>query len=199
MRYLNSGEICKELKITPMTLKRWKDKNIIKYKKLTPNKYLYDIESILKDSTPKMNIIYSRVSNKHQKEELTKQSSLIKEYMIKNGIKPDLIIEDTCSSLNDRKGFNKLLDLVIDNKVDIVYISCSDRLSRFEFDIFLYIFSKFGTKIEIIDLTDETSFQNELIEDLVSTVQHFSSKIDLDKKIFKDFIKTLKNVQTEQE
>lgn len=200
MRYLNSGEICKELKITPMTLKRWKDQDIIKYKKLTHKKYLYDIESILKDSTPKMNIVYSRVSNINQKDELIKQSNLIKEYMIKNGVKPDLIIEDVGSSLNgDRKGFNQLLDLILDNKVDVVYISYSDRLSRFEFEHFSYIFSKFGTKIEIINLTDGSSFQDELIEDLKSILSYFSSKINIDKKIFKDFIKMVKNVQTEQE
>lgn len=199
MRYLNSGEICKELKITPMTLKRWKDKDIIKYKKLTPNKYLYDIESILKDLTPKMNIIYSRVSDIKHKDALLRHSSLIKGYMIKNGIKPDLVIEDISSSLTDRKGFKQLLDLVLDNKVDNVYISCCDRLSRFEFEQFSYIFSKFGTKIEIINLTDEATFQVELVEDCLLTLSYFSSKINIDKKIFKDFIKILKNVQTEQE
>jgi predicted site-specific integrase-resolvase len=182
-----------------MTLKRWKDKDIIKYKKLTANKYLYDIESILKDDSLKMNIVYSRVYKSTQKEELFKQSSMIKEYMIKNGIKPDLVIEDIGSCLNSgRKGFNQLLDLVLDNKIDTVYISCSDRFSRFGFEQYVNIFLKFGTKIEIINLTYETTFQEELIEDLISTVHHFSSKINIDNKILKDFIKILKNIQTEQ-
>lgn len=32
MRYLSSSEVCEYLRITPMTLKRWKDSGRIQYK-----------------------------------------------------------------------------------------------------------------------------------------------------------------------
>lgn len=205
MRYLRSGEICKELKITPMTLKRWKDQNKIQFKKLSSKKVLYDIDSILdqnKDiNNNNLNVIYSRVSNSKQKDDLTRQTSIIKEYMLKNGIKPDLTFEDIASGMNEnRKEFNNLLNLIFERKINTIFISYKDRLTRFGFDYFSNIFSKFGTKIEILNLTNDESFQNELTNDLISIIYHFSMKLYSNRRQkFKDINKKLKEIEMEEE
>ena len=54
---------------------------------------------------------------------------------------------------------NDAITLVKEGKVDTVYISYKDRLTRFGFGYFDYIFNLFGTKIEVINLTKEKHLQ----------------------------------------
>ena len=46
MNYVTAKEAKQLLHINATTLKSWKDKGILKYKKLSDKKYLYDIDSI---------------------------------------------------------------------------------------------------------------------------------------------------------
>ena len=65
MNYVSPKIIKQECQISYMTLKRWKDKGKIKYKKLSEKKILYDIDSIFKKSNEqnnRKNVIYARVS-----------------------------------------------------------------------------------------------------------------------------------------
>ena len=180
MRYLKSCEICSELKISPATLKIWKDKNKIRYKKLSDRKYLYDIDSILNQSKSDEIAIYGRVSTTNQKEDLNRQIELLKTYCLSKGIKPTYVLSDIASGLNEnRMGLNELLKLVFDKKISKVYITYKDRLSRFGFDYFKNIFSSFGVEIEILDENPDTntSVEKELTEDLISIIHHYSMKI----------------------
>lgn len=180
MNYVSSGQICSILKITPMTLKRWKDSNLVEFKKITSKKFLYDLDSILHNSSTEIrkNIIYSRVSNSKQKDDLSRQTEIIKSYMLSNGIIPDLIFEEIASGMNEnRKEFLKILQLIFQNKINKIYISYKDRLTRFGFEYFKQIFSMFGTEIIILNATKEEDFQEELIQDLISIIHHFSMKM----------------------
>lgn len=180
MRYLKSSEICNELKISPATLKSWKDKGKIIFKKLSDRKYLYDIDSILNQDKNEDVAIYGRISTTSQEEELNKQIELLKTYCFANGIKPKYVISDVASGLNeDRKGLNELFNLVFNKKISKVYVTYKDRLTRFGFNYFKNIFSSFGVEIEVLD--DEPSSNNsvekELTEDLISIIHHHSMKI----------------------
>ena len=77
----------------------------------------------------------------------------------------------------NRKDLNELIKLVIDNKVNKVFISYKDRLTRFGYNYFEYIFKMFGTEIEVVNLTKEEDFQTELTQDLISIIHHFSMKM----------------------
>ena len=183
MRWLTSGEICKELRVTPTTIKLYCDKGKLKVRKITARKFLYDIDSLLEKDNEinklnKINVCYARVSNTKQKDDLQRQTQLIKEFMVKNGIKPDQVITDIASGMNEnRPGFNALIDLIVHNKVDKVYISYKDRLTRFGFEYFENLFKLYGTTIEVINLTTEQDYQQELLEDFVSIIHHFSMKM----------------------
>lgn len=183
MRWLTSGEICKELRVTPTTIKTYCDSGKLRVRKVTARKFLYDIDSLLEKDNEinklnKINICYARVSNTKQKDDLQRQTSLIKEFMVKNGIKPDQVITDIASGMNEnRPGFNTLIDLIVHNKVDKVYITYKDRLTRFGFEYFQNLFQLYNTTIEVINLTDEQDYQQELLEDFTSIIHHFSMKM----------------------
>lgn len=57
-----------------------------------------------------------------------------------------------------RKGLNELLFEIKEGKVKTVYISYKDRLTRFGYGYFEYLFSLFGTNIEVVNLSKEEDF-----------------------------------------
>ena len=84
---------------------------------------------------------------------------------------------DIASGMNeDRKGLNEMMSNIISGKISKVVISHKDRLTRFGFGYLKTIFSRYNTEIEIVNLEDEKSFQDELSEDLIATIHQFSMK-----------------------
>lgn len=182
MNFVSAKEAKEILKINPTTLKVWKDTGKIDTKKLSSKKILYDVDSVLGNdiSNNKLNVIYARVSNTKQQNDLYTQIETIKNYCLSQGIKIDKIYQDIASGMNEnRKDFNILINDVISCKINKVYISFKDRLTRFGFDYLKNIFSKYNTEIIILDDFEETnkSFQDELTNDLISIIHHFSMKL----------------------
>ena len=76
----------------------------------------------------------------------------------------------------NRKGLNDLLNLVFNNQISKIIISHKDILTRFGFDYFKNICEYFGTEIEVVNLESDKSFQEELAEDIIAIIHHFSMK-----------------------
>ena len=200
MNYVTAKEAKNILKINATTLKSWKDKGILSYKKLSDKKILYDIDSVLNNSDindNRLNVIYARVSNTKQHNDLLNQIELVKSYCITNGIKISKVYQDIASGMNEnRKDFNILINDVISGKIKNIYISFKDRLTRFGFDYFKNLFQKYNVNIIILDELEESNktFQDELTEDLISIIHHFSIKLDSNRrKKLKEIEKILEN------
>ena len=200
MNYVTAKEAKNILKINATTLKSWKDKGILSYKKLSDKKILYDIDSVLNNSNMvdnRLNVIYARVSNTKQHNDLLNQIELVKSYCITNGIKISKVYQDIASGMNEnRKDFNILINDVISGKIKNIYISFKDRLTRFGFDYFKNLFQKYNVNIIILDELEESNktFQDELTEDLISIIHHFSMKLYSNRrKKLKEIEKILEN------
>ena len=201
MNYVTAKEAKNILKINATTLKSWKDKGILSYKKLSDKKILYDIDSVLNNSDivdNRLNVIYARVSNTKQHNDLLNQIELVKSYCITNGIKISKVYQDIASGMNEnRKDFNILINDVISGKIKNIYISFKDRLTRFGFDYFKNLFQKYNVNIIILDELEESNktFQDELTEDLISIIHHFSIKLDSNRrKKLKEIEKILEKI-----
>ena len=183
MRYVSAKEARDYFQIGGNTLKVWKDKGKLKYKRFTNRKILYDIDSFTDTVTNydiRKNVIYARVSNTKQKYDLEHQIETIKNYMLSNGIEANVIYSEIASGMNEnRKEFNLMLREIFAGNVDKVFISYKDRLTRFGFDYFKNIFSEFGVEIVVLDELEETNsdFQKELVNDLISIIHNFSMKL----------------------
>lgn len=121
-------------------------------------------------------------------------------FCLSNGIQPDEIYKEIASGMNDnRKELNRLIDDVISGKIQTVYISFKDRLTRFGFDYLKNLFARYDTEIVVLDNFEESnkSFQEELTEDLISVIHYFSMKLYSDRrKKFKEIenlISTIKD------
>ena len=200
MNYVTAKEAKNILKINATTLKSWKDKGILSYKKLSDKKILYDIDSVLNNSDMadnRLNVIYARVSNTKQHNDLLNQIELVKSYCITNGIKISKVYQDIASGMNEnRKDFNILINDVISGKIKNIYISFKDRLTRFGFDYFKNLFQKYNVNIIILDELEESNkiLQDELTEDLISIIHHFSMKLYSNRrKKLKEIEKILEN------
>jgi len=84
------------------------------------------------------------------------------------------------SGLNEkRKGFLRLrlLDPVLHNEVDKVLVLHEDGLTRFGFDTSRKVLEGHGTTIEVLNQADAKPPQQELVEDLITMISHFSGKL----------------------
>lgn len=173
--WLKSSQVKKILGLSNQALYQRRLRNTIKWKKVD-GVYFYWLNDYKEEE--RYVALYCRVSNTKQKEDLKRQEKLLKEYAISNGHVCKYVFSDIASGMNEnRKGFNELLNLIFENKISKVIISYKDRLTRFGFGYFEEIFSKFGTEIEVVNLTQEEDFQEELTNDLISIIHHFSMKI----------------------
>lgn len=197
MLWLNSKEYCSKYQISNTTLKRWVDDGKIKCNKVSSRKFLYLDQNI--EENKKLNVIYSRVSNTSQKEDLDRQIDLIKNYMIYNGYIVDQVFKDIASGMNeDRNDFNRLINMVLENKVSNIFISTKDRLSRFGYNYLVNIFSKYNCNIVILDNSDTKTYENELTDDLLAIIHHFSMKYYSKRRtLLKNIKKSLENSKNE--
>ena len=189
--WLSSKEFRNKYRISSSTLWRRVHVGTVKTKELYGTTYYLDEDP---SSEASMNIIYCRVSNTKQQADLKRQETILREYCVSNGIIPDKVISDIASGMNEnRKGLHELIGLVKDGKVKTVYVSYKDRLTRFGFDYFVYLFNLFGTEIKVVNLTSEEDFQQELTQDFISILHHFSMKLYSNRR------KEIKKLKSEME
>ena len=197
MKYVSAKEAKNHFQINATTLKSWKDSGKLKFKQFSPKKILYDIDSINDENIERRkSVIYARVSNTKQHEDLQRQIEILKQYCFANNIEISNIYSDIASGMNEnRKDFNILIDEVLNGNINKIYITFKDRLTRFGFDYFKQIFSKYNTEIVVIDNFENSnqSFQDELANDLISIIHHYSMKLYSNRRQkFKEIEKMLK-------
>lgn len=75
-----------------------------------------------------------------------------------------------------RKGFRKLLSLVVSGKVDRVVIENKDRLTRFGYETLVFMFHHHNVDIELVQIQPKTEY-DELTADLMMLIASFSGKL----------------------
>ena len=175
--WITSKEFRKITKISSQHLYALKKSNKVEFKQLFDKTFLYKRPTDLNEIKLNELAIYARVSTPKQKTDLENQISILKEYAISKGYIIKYVFSDIASGMNEnRKSLNDLIDKVISSDIKYVLISHKDRLTRFGFGYLENLFSKFGVQIIQVDLTEEKSFQEELTQDLIAIIHHFSMK-----------------------
>ena len=173
--WLTSKQFREKYNISPQYLYALKKNGKVKTKPFLGSQVLIlDPES---SDSDKSVCIYARVSTPKQKTDLENQIKFLRQYLVSKGLNPEYVYSDIASGMNeDRKGLNEMMNAIISGKISKVVISHKDRLTRFGFGYLKTIFSRYNTEIEIVNLEDEKSFQDELSEDLIAIIHHFSMK-----------------------
>lgn len=179
---VKAGKVMDLLQISRSTLKRYREKGILKARRLPSGQYIFDDDSVffLKNGrSPRLTLLYGRVSTYKQKHDLANQMQELQDFAAKKGYQVGGCYQDIASgiSFKNRKQFFKMLDLIIDGKVERVVITHQDRLSRVGFELFEYLFRNYDTKIEVIsDELNPKTDEQELFEEIISLLHCFSMR-----------------------
>ena len=177
--WYSSKKIRQILQVSSQCLYQMRITGRIKTKQISDKKYLYKLpEKFISNTEPKI-AIHARVSTPKQKKDLDNQINYLRQYIVSNGniVDNSLIFSDIASGMNEnRKGLNDLITEIISGTVNKVIISNRDRLTRFGYGYLKSLFDRYNCEIIEVNLTEDKSFEQELTDDLISIIHHFSMK-----------------------
>ncbi|MFX1293413.1 MAG: IS607 family transposase [Promethearchaeota archaeon] len=180
---MKASEVLKILGISRPTLYRYRKEKFINAIRLPNTRWDYDEESVyefLHKDIPRKVFLYARVSTRQQKKELENQIFLFQTWCFQNGLQINGIFSDIASgiSFEKRANFFQMLDDIFDRKVEKVIITSKERISRVGFELFQYLFKKFGTAIVVIsEIGNEKLDSQEIFEEIVSLLHWYSMKL----------------------
>ena len=188
---MKAKEVLRLLRISRQTLTKYVKDGLIEVEILPNGRYEYNEKSVYKflnKDLKRKTYIYARVSTSKQKRDLENQIELLKQFCFTNGYVISGIYSDIASGINfeKRNDFFKMVDEIIDNKVERVVITYKDRLSRVGFDLFYHLFKKYNCEIVIMsEVGSEKLDSQEIFEEIVSLLHCYSMKLYSKRKIQK--------------
>jgi predicted site-specific integrase-resolvase len=113
------------------------------------------------------------VSSYAQKKDLERQIGLLQTQF------PNYkVISDVGSGINwRRKGFNSIIDSAIKGNIKSLVVTHRDRLCRFGFELVERIIREYSNGEIVVLNSEKTSPEKELIDDLISIITIFSSRV----------------------
>lgn len=194
---MKAKEVMELYNITRVTLSNWVKNGKIKYTIKPSGHYDYHPHDIPKPKETKT-VIYARCSTTSQKENLDRQIDRLKSYASAQGLIVNEIYSEIGSALNyNRKKYRKLYESIILGQIDTLIIEYKDRILRIGFDDFNELCRLHNINLIIVDETIDKnkSKQQEIVEDMISIIHHFSSKMYSNRKR-KKIIDTIKDVNS---
>jgi len=187
-KLLSIKETSDMLGVTPKTLRRWESDGKITSKKTKGGHRRYllsDVENIQgieysDKNNDKQVAIYCRVSSNEQKQkgDLDRQKGRMLDYCVSKKYTVGYVFDEVGSGMSDKRvKLLKLMDLCIDGKVSKVIVEHKDRLARFNINYLNKFFESHNVSLEIAEEILPKSYENELVEDMLSLISSFSSKI----------------------
>lgn len=185
---MTAAEVLRILQITRPTLTKYVKEGKLKVTVKGNGRYDYDADSVYKmlnKDIERKTYLYARVSTSKQKKDLENQVQLLKNFCFQNGYVINGIYQDIASgiSFDKRKHFFEMLDDILAGKVNKVIITYKDRLSRVGFELFVYLFRKYGCEIIVIsEAGSEKLDSQEIFEEIISLLHCYSMKLYSNRK-----------------
>lgn len=180
---MKAKEVLKLLRCSRPSLTKYLKQGKLKAKLLDNGYYDYEEKSVydfLNKDINRKTVIYARVSTKKQKNDLKNQIELLKNFCFQNGYTINEVYSDIASGITfeNRTDLFKLIDEIINNKIEKIIITYKDRLSRIGFDFFKTLFNKFGCEIIVISEVGSNKLdREEVFEEIISLLQCYSMKM----------------------
>ena len=106
------------------------------------------------------------------------QEENLKEKAASQGFPISQVISDIGSGMNvKKKGFLKLMSMLLSGQISHLVIMHKDRLLRFGSEIIFLICRTFGIRVTILEESPAKTHMEQLAADLVEIVTVFSSKL----------------------
>ena len=188
---MTAKEVLRVLQITRQTLTKYVKEGKLKVTVKGNGRYDYDADSVYKmlnKDIERKTYLYARVSTAKQKKDLEHQVQLLKNFCFQNGYIIHGIYQDIASGIRfeKRTQFFDMLDEILAGRVNRVIITYKDRLSRVGFELFTYLFKKYGCEIIVIsEIGSEKLDSEEIFEEIISLLHCYSMKLYSKRKVKK--------------
>ena len=182
-KLLRISKAAYELGLHPKTVRRW-----IKQKKIQavwigkeariPHA---EIERLVGTTPHRFLVLYGRVSGQGQRDDLKTQLDRLQIWATtqRSGLKEQiLVLSDIGSGLNaSRKSLQRLLTLVMEDRVSEVVVTHADRLTRFGLEYLQTLFTNFHVTFTVLDADASNTPEQELTDDLLAIITVFSGRL----------------------
>ena len=179
---ISIGKAAAELGVTRETLRRWEAVGKIASSR-TPNGHrrydLFQLRGMIpkKTSEEKRTVAYARVSSYDQKSDLARQVMVLESYCASHGWKFE-VVQDLGSGLNyNKKGLKRLIKEICAGSVQRLVVAHKDRLLRFGAELVFSLCEQFGTEVVIINSSEDSSFEDDLVQDVLEIITVFSARL----------------------
>ena len=185
--YYTTREVSDIFGVSPKTVQGWDRRGLLKFQRTSTNRRILPKEDLVSElktrnmyretDDRKKDIIYARVSTLNQKEQgdLDRQVLYILEN-VKDLVNVEVIKEHGSGLNSRRKGLSKLLDNVIEDKVNRIFITYKEKLTRFGYEYIEKICDEHEVEIIILHEDEEKINEEELVEDMMSLLASFGGK-----------------------
>lgn len=177
--YYTTGEVADLFQVSTKTIQKWDNKGILKFERSPTNRRVLPKETLIEylksknmfyedEPLSKRDVIYARVSSYGQ----PKQNDLDRQvdYILSNraDLKNVLILKEVKSSLDSkRKKLLKLIDMILNDEVNRIFITHKERLTRFGFEYIEAICNHHDVEIIVMQSEqDNKSVEQELEKDI---------------------------------
>jgi predicted site-specific integrase-resolvase len=180
---LTTGKAAAYLGRHPKTLQGWDRSGVLPAKRTKTGRRYWDKEDLDKylgktEIKPIRSIIaYCRVSSQNQRPDLKNQRSILESFCLARTLANVEFITEIGGGLNfKRKYFTEIMDRITRGEVEKLIVAHRDRLTRFGFDLISHICETNNCELLVLD-QEKLSPEREMVEDLMTIVHCFSSRL----------------------
>jgi len=186
-KLLTTHQLAKLLNVWPETLRRREREGKLiplrtpgGHRRYKESQILALIGEEITEKGAKRCAVYARVSTAKQAEagDLQRQKERLIAYAVEKGYQIKAVYTEIASGLNEnRRELAKLAKTATKGEIDAIAIEYKDRLARFGYQYLEQYYRSCGVEIDIMELDEEKSPQEELVEDIIAIVTSFSARI----------------------
>ncbi|MCY4599160.1 MAG: IS607 family transposase [Acidobacteria bacterium] len=182
-RFVGIGEAAEALGVSIDTLRRWEQTGKLTGERTPGGHRRYDLAKLrpelfrAEEEASRRTIAYARVSSRDQREDLERQKQVLELYCARQGWTFE-VVSDLGSGMNyHKKGLKKLLDAIVEGSVGRLVVTHRDRLLRFGAELVFAICEAKGVEVVILNKGEDTSFEEDLAQDVLEIVTVFSARL----------------------
>ena len=139
----------------------------------------------------KLTLVYCRVSSANQRDDLKSQQLAMEQFCLAKGLVVDEYISEIGGGMNFKRPiFLNIMKQIENEEIATLVIAHKDRLCRFGFEFFEHFAKEHNCELMVVN-QPSLSPQEEMVEDMLSIVHTFSSRLsglEKHKKEIKEFI-----------
>ena len=188
--YYTTGEVADLFQVSTKTIQKWDNKGILKFERSPTNRRVLPKETLIEylksknmfyedETLSKRDVIYARVSSYEQQKqgELDRQVDYI--LSTRADLKNVLIFKEIKNIFDSKsKKLLKLIDMILNDEVNRIFITHKERLTRFGFEYIESICNHHNVEIVIMQSEqDNKSVEQELEKDIESLLDLLNKEL----------------------